>query len=77
MKDYVRRAINEGYEAVYFTEREENQEEEDLADDPLTPDVTSDNDASSFQRWYALMHSTRRNARINHEQQRSDADLDD
>ena len=75
MGDYVRLQVNGNYEPGYFTEHEENEEEEDLTDDPPV-DLAINENASSFQQWYALILRNRRNRR-NAEQRHPDNDRDD
>ena len=73
--DYVRLQVNGNHEPGYFTEHEVNEEEVDLTDDPPV-DLAINENASSFQQWYALMLRNRRNRR-NAEQRRPDDDRDD
>ena len=75
MDNYVRLHVNGNYEPGYFTEHEENEEEEDLADDPPV-NLTVNENASSFQQWFALMLRNRRNRR-NAERRCPDDDRDD
>ncbi len=62
MTDYVRLQVGGQYEPGYFTENEENAEEEDLTDDP--PDSPDDDSyASSFELWFNSMRRNLRNRR--------------
>ena len=75
MKDYVRLQASGEYEPGYFTDHEENEEEEDLADDPPVS-LTVNENASSFQQWFELMLRNRQSRR-NTARQSPDEDRDD
>ena len=75
MGDYVCLQVNGNYEPGYFTEHEENEEEEDLTDDSPV-DLTVNEIASSCQQWFALMLRNRRHRR-NAERRCPDDDHDD